>query len=86
MGGKTMRLRRNGTCVVCAVDLPSGMAAVWYADEKVVRCEPCAASLVASNHPALSDTPQAEGLDHQLDRQILLQHADQAGDTLVLRA
>jgi len=61
MGGKTMRLRRNGTCVVCAVDLPSGMAAVWYADEKVVRCEPCAASLVASNHPALSDTPQAEG-------------------------
>lgn len=61
MAGKTMQLRRDGKCVDCGVALAAGTTAVWYADERVVRCEVCAAQGSGRSAPAPTPSTIAPG-------------------------
>lgn len=36
-----MRIGRDDTCAGCGLALPAGTRAYWFADERVVRCQPC---------------------------------------------
>jgi hypothetical protein len=36
-----MTIGRDDTCASCGLALPAGTQAYWFADERVVRCEPC---------------------------------------------
>jgi hypothetical protein len=36
-----MKIGRDDTCASCGLALPASTRAYWFADERVVRCEPC---------------------------------------------
>jgi hypothetical protein len=45
MAGKTMIIRRDGQCAACGALTLAGTRAVWFADERVLRCVSCVATI-----------------------------------------